>query len=407
MVRLAMILSSLALATAAAASGRVVLPPVASTLGSVPSAGASAAAIAGAIGPQLSLGLALPSPKPRVRIGAAVAPAQVQLPRMNVAGLSALAHAKDPGRWFDGARRPDVVQLVLPFPDLESPRQSAPKDGALPPYLSIADPAHAKWLADVTAAAWKSKAARRVLAQADELSRGRGRPITVFVSELRANNGEYVYDWDMVQMAKHYLKKDPVEAAPTFVHELLHVVQKAQLLPTDALEMELEAYLVTFEVMRELGLPFEKNSFYRNAYNKFRGGTVPEFVKWLTESYETNIPLAGSRLSAYVKELEKRREKTKRRIVRWERKIKASVDAIAEMERTGQDARAIEVYRVDALAKLELQRRDEKANLQWIERDLAMLATEAGRERYRAYSRRVLDYARRLHARYNSAQNGV
>lgn len=388
-------------ASPASASGKVVVPPLSAPIGAVPVAGAAAVAI----GPQLSLPLPMTAlrasvPVPRLEIGARVSPTLGK----SFSPLFALAHAGDPRRHFDGERRPESIQLELPLPGLARTTYAKPEPDAPPRYLSIADAEHGRWLADVTRVAWGSRTARRVLAQAEQLARSRGRPITVLVSELRANNGEYVYDWDMVRIGEHYLKKDPIDAAPTLVHELLHVVQKAQLLPTDALEMELEAIMVTLEVMRELGVPFERASFYKRAYDKFKG-PLPEFIDWLAKEYDTNIPLVRSRLSSYVAELERRREKTRRRIERWDRKIKAAAAAAAEMERTSQDARAIEVFRNDALAKLQAPRNDEQGNLAWLERDLQMLSTPEGRRRYRAYARRVMDYTRGVHARYNAARD--
>ncbi len=383
------------------ASGRVVVAPVTVGIGAAPIAGAAAALL----GPQLSLALPLApmlSPAPKLEIGARVVPTLGRSMRP----LYALAHAGDAGRLFDGERRPEAIQLELPLPGLNRTGYAAPENGEAPHYLSIADPEHKAWLTDVIRIAWGSKTARRVLVQAEQLARARGRPISILVSDLRANNGEYVYDWDMVRMGRHYVKRDPVDAAPTLIHELLHVVQKAQILPTDALEMELEAYMVTFEVMRELGVPFEKNSFYKQAYAKFKG-PLPEFIDWLAKEYDGNIPLVHSRITTYVAELEKRRDKTKRRIARWSRKIAASLAALDEMVRTGQDPRAIEVYKSDALAKLYSSRETEQQNLAWLERDLKMLSTDEGRRRYRAYARRVMDYTRSVHRRYNAARDAA
>lgn len=391
------------LAGQAWAGGRVVLPPVSAPLVSAAPV-ASALPQAGPVAAQLLLplpGLALrpvlgPAAAAPVPVVGGVAAAALP--------LAALARAGERGgAAFDGGRRPEAVQLELPFPGLNRASDTKPPAAGPPRYLSIADPAHGRWLGEVVRAAWTSRTGRRVLSQVARLSNQRGRPISVFLTDLRANNGEYVYDWDMIQLGQHYLKKDPVEAAPTLVHELLHVVQKSLVLPTDAIEMELEAYMVTFDVMRELGVPFEKGSFYKSAYRKFQG-PLPEFVKWLTKEYSGNYSLIGSRLSKYVAALEKRRDKYRRSLARLDKRIASTRKAIEEMARTGQDAAAIETYRGDALAKLEMDKRQEELNLSWVERDLKMLATPDGRERYRAYARRVMSYTRKVHARYNAGR---
>lgn len=404
------------MASQAWASGRVVSGPLAISIPGVPVTVGAPVAIP--FNPaQLSLGLPggpLFSPTSLPAGSAVLAPAAL-LPAARqglAAGASGLAQARRAAdaeaaalaasALFDGAtlrRAPETVQPLLPFPEFK--QLADPPASGLPKFLSVANPEHADWIGSVVREAWRSKTGRRILRDAAMLSAGLGRPITVVVADLRANNGEYVYDWDAVRMGHHYLKKDPAEAAPTLVHELLHVVQKSHILPTDAFEMELEAYGVTFEVMRELAVPFAQGSFYRKAYLKFHG-PLDAYVKWLLDEYDNNRSVIGSRLSAYIEELEKARDKSKRKLARLDKKIAQALAVVAEMERTGQDPRSIEHYRIDIIGQLALNRRSEAQSLGWAERDLDLLASETGRERYRKYSKRVLEYTRRLHARYNA-----
>lgn len=395
----------LALAAQARAGGRVVAGPLAAPISpvAVPVATLASPLLAGP-GPS-QLVLTLPEPLAfntpavlRAPEGAPLAGLALAVPKAAPAA-SPEAEALAASVSFDGRKPPESMQLVLPFPELK--RSAPPPKSGLPSYLSAANPGHEEWLAGVVREAWRSKTGRRVLRQASLLSIQLGRPITVVVEDLRANNGEYVYDWDVVRMGRHYVRKEPVEAAATLIHELLHVVQKSLMLPVDAFEMELEAYGVTFEVMRELGLPFEKNSFYRSAYRKFHG-PLDEYLRWLLKEYNGNIPLVTSKLSAYVKELTAQRDKTLKRLAAIDKKIASAREVVAAMERTNQKPEAVEHYRLDVLGKLALDRRSIAQTLAWQERDLEFLSSPEGRERYRRFARRVLEYTRRLHARYNA-----
>jgi hypothetical protein len=71
---------------------------------------------------------------------------------------------------------------------------------------------------------------------------------------------------------KMFLPGREAELAGTLAHELLHVAQHAQGLPSNALELEIEAHLLDLELLAELGVKPPKNTFARQAYDALREG---------------------------------------------------------------------------------------------------------------------------------------
>lgn len=279
-----------------------------------------------------------------------------------------------------------------------APAHATPAKSALPSgFLNVAGRENRRWLETVVAEARKSRTGRSILGKVEQLSRDRGRPIIVEIVRLRSNHGEYVYDWDILRIAREYRKKDPVQAVPTLVHELAHILQKAQGLPVDAFEMELEAHVVSLKVGRDLGLRFEKDSFYADSERKFRDG-LDKYVLWLKKEYKQNISLLGSTLEEYESTLRKRLKNTDRKIQRALREFEEKKVVIAQMRSAGQPERFIRTYALDHVSDLRQRLRDDRAQLKWLERDLSILRTPEGRKRYRAYARRIMAMVRRHHA---------
>ncbi|MEK7745007.1 MAG: hypothetical protein AAB578_11540, partial [Elusimicrobiota bacterium] len=200
---------------------------------------------------------------------------------------------------------------------IETPAQDAsPVQAAaaeLPPYLAVADAEDRRWIQAAVSAATRSRTARRVLAQVSAMSKAQGRPVMIEFADLRANNGEYVYDWGMLRMGLSYKKLAPELSAPVFIHELLHAVQRFNRLPTDAVEMELEAHVVTIQVARELGIRFKKGEFSREAEYLLRES--PEaFMGYVAASYTDNLGFgAGQGVAEFERRLLKLRGRSKSR----------------------------------------------------------------------------------------------
>lgn len=272
-------------------------------------------------------------------------------------------------------------------------------DGSLPASFSVADKEDSAWVAAVIEAARASRTGRRVLKKIDELHQQRGHPVTIVVTRLEANMGEYDYDWEMVRMGAHFRKGTPAEAAPVLIHELLHVVQKEGGLPVDAIELELEAFGVTLKMIDELGLPFKPRSFERQVYKNFRR-PLPEFVAWLTEQYSGSQSLRSG-IKAYLKTLAEQEEAAQSAIARLEKR-KAKQEAIIKaMRKSGQSKKVIKAYSLGQLAPIKAKLIEKRAILDWIHRDIDLLSTPEGAARYRAYSRRVMAMLRRYQKTYD------
>lgn len=324
------------------------------------------------LAPALSLPLALRAPLPIPILKPSLAAPEGPDMKKPAEAVSAEAAAA-----FDGAAVPK-------------------SESSQPESLAVADPADAPLVADVVAAAERSRAGRRVLKRVAELAQKRGRPIVVIVSRLEQNNGDFVYDWDTVRLGAHFRKGDPAEAAPTLMHELAHVLQKEAGLPTDSLELELEAFMVTLKVSRELGLPLKKGSFERKVSAKLRE-SVGTLVDWLTDQYTGNRPISEG-IPAYIDHLEEQEAKTLASIARLEKRLARQLGIIQGMAESGISAEAVKDYRDHAVGGIERKIHAQKAALFWIRRDIDTLSTPAGAARYRAFAKKVMADLRRTRA---------
>lgn len=351
------------------------LPVLAGTLAPLSSAlSLSAPALLTAAAPSvipqpLATALALP---PQAVSGLELLQAQVQ----GLGGLDQLAPqdaASFAGQAFDGG---------------------APRTPELPSYLNVADEGHRLWVAAIVEAARQSATARRILRGVEAMVARRGRPVIIAVESLRSNNGEYVYDFEVVKMAAGYRSKEPRQAVHTLIHELLHVVQKDMVLPVDALEMELEAHIVGVKVMRELGLKPEKGSFELLVDRHFRKGGLKDLAAWLAKEYAVNISLAEG-IEAYMAVLFERVDKSERRLARLAKALKGKRAVLESMIAVGQPEAMIEGYRLDEVGPVERKIREETLAMGWAMRDLELLASPEGRARAVAFGKKVRRWLRR------------
>jgi hypothetical protein len=216
-------------------------------------------------------------------------------------------------------------------------------------------------------------------------------------ADLRSNNGEYVYDWGMLRMALSYKKLAPEAAAPVFIHELLHAVQRFHRLPTDAVEMELEAHVVTIQVARELGLRFPKNDFSRKAEELLRES--PEaFIQFVASSYSDNLGFgAGQKIAEFERRLFDLHARSTARIRRLESKLSRRQATLERMKESSQPEDEVRSYERDTVGPVAAEMRREEETRSRIETDLALLRDPASQDRYRGYARRVMALLRRAH----------
>ena len=166
----------------------------------------------------------------------------------------------------DGAT-PAVEAGVTP----EAAGLSASREATPAPWLALKDKKHAAALDAAVRLARGTKAGRRAF-DAAEKALGDG-SLPLDVKDLGRNYGEYDYLKGRLSLdRKMFLPGREAELAGTLAHELLHVAQHAQGLPSNALELEIEAHLLDLELLAELGVTPPNDTFARQTYDALRQG---------------------------------------------------------------------------------------------------------------------------------------
>ena len=219
-------------------------------------------------------------------------------------------------------------------------------------FLAPASRADAPRIAAVVAQARRSKTGRRVLDRAERLlSR---KPLRVEVHNLKGDYGAYDYAQNVLNLDRSNLSDTGMSAA-TLVHELLHVLQHQMGVPAEALKMELEAHLITFDVLRELGVPVPKGGFSEAALAALSKGPRA-YADWMAGQLPGKTRLAHSTLADVESRLESEVEE-----------LEDALDSAAPSRHATLMTR-----------------------LAWAQRDLALVRSKEGAAAYRAFTRRVL-----------------
>lgn len=222
------------------------------------------------------------------------------------------------------------------------------------PWLSLEDPKAAAALDRALDLARSTKAGRRALDEAERILGEQGRTLSVTVSDLGRNYGEYDYVAKTMSLHKDLFKKGrEADLAGTVVHELTHVVQHAQGVPGNALEMEIEAHLVDLGMLEELGLTPRPRTFAAQLHAALRQGPK-EFIALLQMAVPGTVFLGESNFE----------------------------DIGEQLESDLDDQNAKKSKAAKGLAKS-------------IEADLDLLRTPEGRASYKAFSKRVLALLKR------------
>lgn len=307
--------------------------------------------------PLLSLSPSLmpsPSPLPTALINthaAAVAAATPSFP-----DLPAPPHAaRSLNAFWDGLRIPDL-DLDLDAPSVAVPLAGVPDSldsspDRLAPWLETSDPTIAAALDRAVTLARTTRAGRRALDRAEKTLAAERRTLPILVLDLGRNYGEYDYLARNMRLHESLFRKGrEAELAGTIVHELTHVAQHGQGVPSNALEMEIEAHLQDLDMMAELGLKPPKGTFARQALDLLAQG--PEkFIELIQAAVPGSIFLGGSSLEDVLDQLE---------------------DDLADQRKRAKRSRTA------------------AALIPVIERDLARLRSAEGAASYAAFSKRVL-----------------
>jgi hypothetical protein len=148
---------------------------------------------------------------------------------------------------------------------------SSSRAASAAPWLALKDKKYAAALDAAVRLARGTKAGRRAF-DAAQKALGDG-TLPLEVKDLGKNHGEYNYLKGRLSLSsKMFLPGREAELAGTLAHELLHVAQHAQGLPSNALELEIEAHLLDLELLAELGVKPPKDTFARQAYDALRQG---------------------------------------------------------------------------------------------------------------------------------------
>lgn len=199
---------------------------------------------------------------------------------------------------------------------------------------------------EALALARSTKIGRRVLARADKLL-SKGRPIPMGPGGARNDNGAYDYMRRRLILNRATLSGDPRELAATLVHELRHILQHAEGVPAEALEMEIEAHFDSLEVLRELGV--EPADFAAAFAEKAAQGREALY-RWMEGQMPGKLVLRGASLDdlqeALETEIEEQDEKSTR--ISRGRAAAAQRDLILVRSAAGRRAMRALVARVDA-----------------------------------------------------------
>ncbi|MDD5304724.1 MAG: hypothetical protein PHS14_16640 [Elusimicrobia bacterium] len=285
---------------------------------------------------------------------AAVAAATPSLP-----GIPEPAQAaRNLNAFWDGLRLPsfdlpEPFSVAVPLAGLSA----EPSDAGRPaPWLETDDAKIAAALDRAVALARSTRAGRRALDAAEKTLFAEGRTLPILVRDLGRNYGEYDYLAKNMRLHSALFKKGrEADLAGTIVHELTHVVQHGQGVPSNALEMEIEAHLQDLDMLAELGVKPPKGTFARQALELLASGP-DKFISLIQAAVPGSIFLGESSLEDVLDQLE---------------------DDLADQRTRAKHSKAA------------------AGLIPVIERDLARLRTAEGAASYRAFSRRVLALLKR------------
>ena len=302
----------------------------------------------------------LPSPAPlpvalvptRVLAVAAALPGFPDLPKP-------LHSARSLNNFWDGLRIPELdldepPSVAVPLAGVEDSLDAAPE--RLAPWLETDDAEVSAALDRAVTLARATRAGRRALDRAEKTLAAEGRTLPILVLDLGRNYGEYDYLSKNMRLHKALFQRGrEAELAGTIVHELTHVAQHGQGVPSNALEMEIEAHLQDLDMMAELGLKPPKGTFARQALELLAQG--PEkFIELIQAAVPGSIFLGGSSLEDAIDQLE---------------------DDLAEQVKRAKRSKTA------------------AALIPVIERDIARLRSAEGAASYAAFSKRVLALLKR------------
>jgi len=272
----------------------------------------------------------------------AAASARAALPSLRAGASLGARHVNS---FWDGFASPDESEAAVArfLPDAAGSGEDLPS-GA--PFLALRgrglQPAFERGIA----LARSTKAGAQAF---DEAEAALGdRTIPVEVKDLGRNYGEWDYLNGRLRLDRKLFEPGrEVDLAGTLAHELKHVAQHALGLPSNALELEIEAHLLNIDMMEELGLKAPPHTFSAQLVEALKKG--PDAFIELLEAAVPGSPYLGAQSLAEIRD---------------------------QLE---QDLDDLSLRKGPRAEKLSLQ----------VEMDLRLLRSKKGRETYEAFSKRV------------------
>lgn len=207
-----------------------------------------------------------------------------------------------------------ITALAAKFSD---PATGAPRDPAQPlesfwtatarvnpgDLVDIPRPRQESVIIAVVQTALSTPTGRRVLSATQRLTNKEGRRVPVELRPLGKNYGEYDYLKRVLYINKDLARDDIKEAAATLVHELVHVLQHERHIPAESLEMELEAHIVTLQMLAEMGIKPRPGTFSAAALQKIRESPAA-YVAWMETQLPSKYKLSGADFGDLAEDLE-------------------------------------------------------------------------------------------------------
>jgi hypothetical protein len=296
------------------------------------------AALPAAVAP-VATALSAPAAEPK--------PASAGSPRAALPSLRAGASLGERrvNAFWDGFEAPESEEpAVVGFSYEAASAVDEPVSGA--PFLNLRGRGLQPAFERAIALARSTKAGAQAF---DEAAAALGdRAITVEVKDLGRNYGEWDYLNGKLRLDRKLFEPGrEADLAGTLAHELKHVAQHALGLPSNALELEIEAHLLDLAIMDELGLKTRPNTFSRQLVEALEKG--PDAFVQLLQAAVPGSPYLGEQSFAEISD-----------------QLEQDLDDVSG--KTGA--------------------RSQKLAAQ-IESDIALLRSKKGRETYAAFSKRV------------------
>lgn len=286
---------------------------------------------------------------PALPSAALAAPALSAPAAVPVAAGDVATRARSLNSFWDGFEAPEGVES---FPVGFSPdvAAGAAADSTLPSFLYLRDRRFAPALSRALALARSTRAGARALDDAEAALDGGSLPLDV--KDLGRNYGEWDYLNGRLRLDRRLFEPGrESDLAGTLAHELRHVAQHAQGLPSNALELEIEAHLQDLALLTELGLNTRPHTFSRQLEDALKQGPAA-FVTLIQAAVPGSPYLGEQSLADIVDQLEQDRDDAAEKSGPRAQKLAAQIENDLHLLRSSKGRAAYQAFSVRVRAEL-------------------------------------------------------